>query len=313
MAMLPRFIQALSALTVVSLLAACSGGGNSGGGQDGPSQEGVTIELADAPVDSAKSLTIYVSGLFLQPQGQGTLNQSIEPIKAIDLLELQGGKTEALISNLDLPTGGYDWVRLVLDREQPPKLVMQDNNEYTLNVPDEIYLKANQPFTVPANGDVTFILDFDVRKSLLSDGSGGYQLRPDLRLVAKADAGRVFGGVDVAAFEPQHEGCDSSGDPDYAGALYIYAGQAATLGELGTDSEPFSVAPVRLAGDDSPDVGSFGYYYAGYHLPAGDYTLAYTCDVDEPGQADDLTFSSPRSITVTAGQATQTDFEGLAN
>lgn len=121
MALSPCFRTILSLTLVAFALAGCSSQ-SSDGADDGAPEKGVTLLLADAPVDEAEVLEITISNVQFNSRTQGIRNIAFNTPPTVDLLKLQDGSTETLITNADLPTGEYDWLRLVLDTDQPPRL-----------------------------------------------------------------------------------------------------------------------------------------------------------------------------------------------
>jgi hypothetical protein len=99
--------QSLKYLTVVGftgVLAACgSDGSSSSAGETGS----VSVGLTDAPVDSAQAVNIEVTALVLQPSDGERSRFELEFPKPINLLDLQGGAFETLISDEEVPAGDY--------------------------------------------------------------------------------------------------------------------------------------------------------------------------------------------------------------
>lgn len=279
-------------MSVLALgLAGCSGGGDAS--LSGITTGNVTLLLADAPVDSVKNVNIQVTGVMLKPSLGEVKNFVYQKPLNINLLALQGGNTANLLLDQALPAGQYDWVRLALDVSKG-SVLDQTGGEHPLNIPsgENNGLKLVRGFTVPNGGNVTFTLDFDVRKSLLLTGNGQYTLKPVLRMVENAAAGSIRGTVDIASLSQTH--CLLSRPAEFQGAVYIFSGKERTpvdiLGELG----PLMVAPVRFEGGQ--------YQYQALHVPAGDYTLAWSCGDDNPAAADTLDFVAGGQISVLAGQ-----------
>jgi len=166
-------------------------------------------------------------------------------------------------------------------------------------------LRLVSGFTVPQGGSADFTIDFDMRKAVINPQSENqdYKLRPALRMVDNTEVGDIEGTVDGTFAGNQ---CEST--QDFAGAVYVYEGQDAELVDYDStaDKEPLMAATVDVA------EGETELTYKAAFLSAGDYTIAYSCDKDDP-EADDsdtMTFHGERNVTVEAEATNQEDFDG---
>lgn len=296
--------QSLKYLTVVGFtgaLAACGGdGSSSSAGETGS----VSVGLTDAPVDSAQEVNIEVTALVLQPSDGERSRFELEFPEPINLLDLQGGAFESLISDEEVPAGSYNWMRLELGDDNT---VVIDNESgtgtYPLTTPSARGVQTSG-FTVPAGGDVSFTIDFDVRKSLVNPvGQDGYRLKPVLRLVDNSEVGIIEGAV---AGELIIQECGDAVTPDFAGNIYVHEGAGIEPDDIGSENEPQVVVPVEENGT---------YTYTAAFIPAGEYTVSYTCgddliedDQGEPSD-DDISFTGAQTVTVVAGETATADFE----
>lgn len=297
--------QSLKYLTVVGFtgaLAACGGGGSSssGAGETGS----VSVGLTDAPVDSAQEVNIEVMALVLQPSDGERSRFELKFPEPINLLDLQGGAFETLISDEEVPAGAYNWMRLELGDNNS---VVIDNESgtgtYPLTTPSARGVQTSG-FTVPAGGEVSLTIDFDVRKSLVNPvGQDGYRLKPVLRLVDNSQVGIIEGTV---AGELISQECGNTINPGFAGNVYVHEGADAVTDDIGSENEPLVVASVNETGT---------YTYTAAFVPAGEYTVSYTCgdDLIENDQAepsdDDINFNGAQNVTVVAGETSIADFE----
>lgn len=279
----------LSVAALATTLAACGGDSNTA------ATGTVSIGLTDAPVDHVTEVNIVVTGVELKPETGSSVQFVLEEPADINLLDLQGGQVLALVTTEEVPAGNYSWMRLKLGDQSLFSVTEVTGGIEGLRVPsgDQRGLQTSG-FVVPAGGEASFTIDFDVRKSLIyPPGQNQYLLRPTLRLVDNAEVGTLTGTVDptlVAA------ACSEAGNnpSTFAGAVYVYSGDNAETGDLGSDNEPLTVAPISTS--------TFGFIAT--FLPQGSYTIAYTCDSDDPEEADEeLTFSLPQSLVVIAGES----------
>ncbi|HEX5515530.1 MAG TPA: DUF4382 domain-containing protein [Gammaproteobacteria bacterium] len=280
-----------------SLLTACGGGGDgSGTGQ-------MTVRLTDAPVDSAERVVVEFAGIELHQGGATPQRFIFDTPQQIDLLQLTGGENRILLDAVTIPAGRYQQLRLLINADEDINteesfIEFKDGAIHPLHVPSG-ELKLVSGFTVPEDGFADFTIDFDLRKSVTEPGKSGkpYILRPTLRLVATNSAGAIEG---VISASQAAEGCvPNSIDP----VVYVYPGSGVTPDDIGSTTEPLSSASAT-----PNDQGDYVYHAA--FLPAGDYTVAFTCmaAADDPATDDDIDFSATSNVAVTSGTTSTVDF-----
>lgn len=300
-----------SVLTLSAVMAVTSCGGSDGGNGSGSASTGtLSLQITDGPVENAEHVYIQFSGLEIH-SGDGhrtTLYYCEDPAdstltvvsdsacttpsapKQIDLLAFNGGQADILLNGYTLPSGHYNWIRLMVDTDGVlDSYIVVGGVDHELTIPsgNQTGLKLNRGFNVPDGGSAGFTIDFDLRKSVHMTGNGDYKLRPTLRMVDNIMVGSISGTVD-ASLVPV--GCTP--------AVYVFEGSGSTPDDIdGIAPDPVSTASVELDGNDGL------YKYMAAFLDAGDYTIAYTCDaaVDDPTINNDaLTFTGATSVTVTA-------------
>ncbi len=296
----------LSVVIATLLLGGCgSGGGESSTGS-------VTIGITDAPVDGAENVFVQFTGVRIQPAEGETIAIDFDEPRQIDLLDLQGDARELLLNGEVLPTGQYQWIRLMVSAEADgiyDSYMVISGSHYELHIPSgsQTGLKLNRPFTV-SDEPTDLTIDFDLRKSIHNapgqSGPGGdiYFLRPTLRLVSTPDSGRIEGTLAASAFTGV-DGCHD--DPLVGYAVYLFEGSGQTPNDLdGTQPEPVVTARTAL-NDESR------YAYTAAYLAPGEYTIAATCKahMDDPETDDVLDFVGTAQVTVTAGETTTHHFE----
>jgi hypothetical protein len=282
------------------MLIAC-GGGSSGGGGGGGSTGTLNLRLSDAPVDNLASVFITFSGVALHTAG-GTKEIVFDKPKTLDLLALQSGRTATLLDGQVLAAGNYQWIRLDLSEEAGDLYVVDDTGaEHPLTVSSgaQTGLKLVRGFTVLANGTTDFTIDFDLRKSVKLPTGGDYKLRPTLKLIDNAEVGAIAGTVD-ATTRLQVDCADSQ---TYAGAVFVFEGADAVVNDADGTTAPYVTVPV----EDIDTDGIFTYKAA--FLPAGAYTVAYSCQVDDLETDETLTFTPAQNVTVTAKATSTANFQ----
>ena len=301
---LARLKAGLLASLLASLLAGLTACSNDGS-DTSPRTGTLSVSLTDAPIDNLQSVVVTFTGLVVQSTNGKRTEIVFPKAKTLNLLELQNGVTEPLVEGAELAAGTYSWIRLDLS-EEPGSMYVIDNlgGQYSLKVPSgaQTGLKLLRGFTVLANGQSDFTIDFDVRKSVKLTGqslsTGDFILRPTLRLVDNAQAGAVGGLIDGFAVQAQ---CEN--EQLFSGVVYVFEGHNASVEDFDAET---SGALVAVPVADSNNDGT--YNYQATFLPAGDYTVAYTCDADDMTLDENLGFSEAVNTAVTAGASTTVNF-----
>jgi hypothetical protein len=310
----------LLAAAAATLLAAC--GGEDGGG--GAQKTGMLkVGITDAPVDFADQVVVQFSGVELKPRDGEAFSIDF-PATRLDLLELQGTRRALLLDREAVPAGEYEWMRLKVDAD--PNVIGDSyvrletgGEQCEMRVPsgDQTGLKLVRGFTVGAGTITDFTIDFDLRKSVVAPpgqrtpvstcGGQAYLLKPALRIVDSLKVGVVAGRVDPSLISAQ---CASSTAAPYPGNVYLFGPIAAGSDVLtddydGVDADPNGADPLTSA---MVDKNTFAYTIG--FVPAGDYRVAYTCDLDDaavdadaaptpPATAETVRFTTPEGIRVT--------------
>ena len=117
----------------------------------------------------------------------------------VDLTELVAGN-DLLLTDEIIPAGNLEQIRLVLG-EDNTVVVENDSGEpetYPLNTPSaqQSGLKLKIEEELQAGFTYTFILDWDVNRSVIKAGnSGNYNLRPVINVIAEISSGSITGVV----------------------------------------------------------------------------------------------------------------------
>lgn len=285
-----RSLRILGVSALAAGIAACGGGSS-----DSSSTGTVNVGLTDAPVDTAVEVNVEVEALVLKHKDGETRRFDLDIAEPVNLLDLTGGTVMALLNDEEVEAGEYNWMRLELGNGNTIKLEA-DGGVYDLTTPSARGVQTSG-FTVPAGGEINLTIDFDVRKSIVNpqNDPNSYRLKPVIRLVDNTVVGTIAGSV---AGERINNQCtpEDAGDTDsYNGSVYIHEGDVVP-DDIGSDNEPLVAVPVTY--EDSQ------YEYTAAFIPAGDYTVSYTCGEDKietaEGQPsnDDLTFVGATTVQV---------------
>ncbi len=282
---------------MIAALTAC--GGDSSGSKEGQ----ISLGLTDAPVDSLQSVVVTVTGVSLKPQNGNAQTITFTEPKVIDMLDLQNGAVETLLDNYTMPAGEYNWVRLELSTEENALYVVDDlGGTVGLTIPSgfQTGLKLNTGFVIPQGGDANFTIDFDLRKSVTKpNGQTDYFLKPSLRLIDNASVGTLSGEVSSTLIQNE---CANSAE--FAGLVYVFTGSDVT-----PDDYDENTSNALSAGKVSLNDESGNYTFTVPFLSSGNYTIAYSCTIDDTLLDETLTFVQAQNVTINTNTTTSADFE----
>jgi hypothetical protein len=295
----------LSLIAAGSILTACGGGGSGFLATDETGD--LIVRLADGPVDEALAVVIQVEAVDVRVSG--ALNPEyrytrfeLDPVRQIDMLDFQDGASTRLIRETEQIADDYDWIRLVISAGLmgTDSWIDTATGRHGLYLPpansDNLLVKRS--FRIPDNGVADLTIDFDLRQSIIPPQSEGdsYVLDPVLRVVETGTAGGIEGTVDPTRIEG--EACTP--------VVYAFVGRNVPGDDIDRiPPEPITEGTVRL--DDA--TGDYRYTLA--WLPAGDYTVALTCQggLDRPDRDDTpvVGFEPGRNASVVSGAVTRID------
>lgn len=300
---IPSHMRLLVVAASAALLAACGSSDGGSGPKDAPTGS-LKLSVTDAPVDDAEAVWIQFRAVEFKPEGGSPVRHELlgagsppgPAPQSINLLPLQDGRSAVLVNDLELPAGRYEWIRLIVDNVENERdsYIVIDGNECELRVPsgDESGLKLIRGFTLPADGSVALTVDFDLRKSIVEppgqqgtgiDCSQAYLLKPVLRLVQDSDVGAITGTVDPSLFLP-----------DCSRLVYVFSDGTNPAGSTLPDDQDLN-EPNPVVMVEADDVT--GAYHASF-LPSGNYTVAFTCGLDDMAADDALVFSATKAASV---------------
>jgi hypothetical protein len=317
----------LSISSMLLVVAACGGGGGGnadGGGSSTTAPGTVSFALSDAPVEGLSEVVITIDSIELRRKGDSDCDENPESNDCVfidrfteegsdtdtiqvDLLALQGGNNRIIVEGLELQAGEYDELRLSVNDEDTNFSWIKelDNGDVLkeLKVPsDELKLGG---FTVESTGMQVFVIEFDLRKAMTyNPGPDRYILKPTgARVVSVEAAASISGTVDSGLFSGNSSvPCIEKEDLADGNVIYLYQGHSLATANLtdnfdsilDADAPDTAIAPYtsqKVAADGS---------YAIYSLPAGNYTLAFSCqgENDDPDRLDGIVIPSPQTEIV---------------
>ena len=185
------------------MITACGGGDSTGTGE-------VTMSITDAKpllqegAENVEELWINITDVLVHKSGGDweSLLQNKDPFE-VDLLKLVDGVTDELVPPVELDSGKYTQIRLVIGRAW-----ILFKNDPDTEVPVEIpsgNLKTDKNFDFDVeNGGVSdIIIDFDLSQSLVVTGpfeTPSYKLKPVLHIVEASEAATINGKIAKNSF-----------------------------------------------------------------------------------------------------------------
>lgn len=304
-----------SALALLLLFAGCGGGGSSGSTSDSGTTQ-LNLAISDAPVDSVQQVCIAVSGINLNSQtGWGPLallnttnNDGCLPngyaiptdtngnptFFYIDLLKYQNGEKHVLLSDVVIPSGTYQQLRLQIedgrtsylavttgtDTEYPASYIKDDsNNILPLEVPSsEVKLHS---FTAPVNGVLDYQVEFNLRHAVVLPGHGQYyKLKPNGVNLLDVDVLSTISGTVTASDTNCGATALSNGDV----GVYLYNSTVTDYQGVDYDTDNSGPVLTAMVSDDNND-GTYTYQLN--YVEAGSYKLALVCNAAEDELTED--------------------------
>jgi len=152
----------------------------------------LALRLTDAPGDY-QAVYIDVKDVVIKYNG-GQQDVTLGINSGIyNLLELTAG-VNVLLYNDEIPAGEISQIRLVLGEENT---LVVDGQTFPLQTPSaqQSGLKIQVHETLEPGILYEYLLDFDVDKSIVAQGNGGYSLKPVIRATTVAESGAISGKV----------------------------------------------------------------------------------------------------------------------
>lgn len=143
--------------------------------------DAVFIDVQDVRINYSSDTTIGWQSLAQVNRG------------SYDLLRLVNDR-DTLLGNADVNSGRIEQIRLILG---PNNYVRVNGQNYTLQTPSaqQSGLKLNIHQSVNAGVLYKLLMDFDVARSIVKTGNGGYILKPAIRTSLQAVGGSIRGFV----------------------------------------------------------------------------------------------------------------------
>jgi len=192
-------------LAAISLAAiACTDAATTGGAGH------TRVYLTDSPFPfgSISAVNVYVARIeaSASTDTSGTNPASwvtiATPEKTFNLLDFQGGAA-TLLGEADLPADHYAALRVVINTSRSSVINgngTQANVHWPISGDLSLYALVEEPLAVTSSG-AQIVLDFDVGRTFMPDGSGGFYFVPWIRAVNEAATGTIAGTITATSIE----------------------------------------------------------------------------------------------------------------
>ncbi|WP_286261580.1 DUF4382 domain-containing protein [Thalassotalea atypica] len=310
------------------LLISCGGGSSSSEDNSPPVVDPqptplVSFSVSDAPVDAVTSVNVTFSSITLKSvndddeDDESGLNIPIlddngnPTTMTINLMDYQDGEQKLIIDKAEVNAGKY--TNLILNTSGCPQnqngstefcWVVDNDGIKTLKTPsNKLKLGA---VSVSTASEQAFTIEFNLRSSMtVTAGGASYNLKPHgVRIVDGTTVGSLSGTVDVNLLTAG-EGCDTVYEEgvDHGKIIYLYEGEVTSEAVMGDEYDldiaqneiPENVIQPYTSDSVSLDIDSGTYNYHLSQLPAGDYTVAFSCGAvgDDPEEYDSIAIANP--------------------
>jgi hypothetical protein len=156
----------------------------------------LSIRMTDAPANF-EAVLVDIQGVeVMGSDGNAVVLNTNKGI--YNLLDFSNG-LDTLIASADVNAGTISQIRLLLG---PNNSVIVNGDSFPLSTPSAMQsgLKLQIHQTFEANVSYSILLDFDANQSIVTTGSGTYQLKPVIRTINAAINGSIKGNTTPVGF-----------------------------------------------------------------------------------------------------------------
>lgn len=263
-------------------------------------QSSLEIDLGVAsPPKGLQRLELSLAGVELRDEAGNVVRLDVEDRRPFDLLADGPERLRRIVSASDVSERRYTGLKLLFD-EKGGEAEFEDGREVPVVLsqlsgvmPLDLKLEREEDGHAQVMLDLLFSLA-DRQASL-----GHWILRP-AGSATDVDVSSGLSGDVTQAFA-RREGCET----DRGYAFYLFQGERTIVDDFDDDD---SAPPLRSARLEDREGDVFRYRFAG--VPAGRYTLAYTCqaDQDDPLRDDAIIFRDLTVVDLRARRETERDF-----
>lgn len=160
----------------------------------------VEVWLTDAPGDF-QEVNVDIQSIEINAGNTDGGWKTLNVKKGVyNLLKLTNG-LDTLLGETEIPTGTISQIRLILGDNNSVKLG-NDVHIMSTSSAQQSGLKLQVHETLTDGITYKILLDFDVARSIVRTGNGGYKLKPVIRTIAQAQTGAIKGVVNPKEANP---------------------------------------------------------------------------------------------------------------
>jgi hypothetical protein len=301
-ATLLRLLILLPLLAALIGLPGCHCGFDCGSDDDDEALPTVlSLGFSDASLESLSKVVIEVDQIALRGEGVPDVVIDIFTIEQLDLqdaesfqvnlLDYRGRNQLVVISDLELERGKYTTLEIsLLDGDSNFSFVEESTGAVKILNGPAGGLSVDA-FTL-VSGSQAYTVEFGLAQALQLQDDDSYLLNTDgVRVENSVTAASITGRVASELFDTETP-CDAKEEPLSGNRVYLYSGSAGaeTLGDIFTSASSTTVpagtvAPLAAA-TLVQNLLSGNWEYAFGYVAAGDYTLVFSCALDEDDPVD---------------------------
>tara|TARA_R110002049_G_scaffold70521_14_gene182142 strand:- start:4431 stop:5450 length:1020 start_codon:yes stop_codon:yes gene_type:complete len=320
-------LPALALLAFMLPLGGCSCGFDCNNDDDDDTNPArLTLGFSDSLPEDLRQVVIEVDSITLSRSGvedvviETFTIPELDLVDAdtfqVDLLEYQGVSQLIVIEDLELIPGFYSAVSIAIVTGDVNKSYVQEDDDSLKAIAIGSSIRG-LPGIELSSGDQPFTVEFGLAQALQYQASSEtYLLTTNgVRIENNLTAAKLSGSVDSALFDTVSP-CSEKTDPEKGNRVYLYnelnlleENLADVFTSQSTTTPPSNaVAPFAVASMAQDSLTGNWNYSFGY-VPAGSYTIAFSCNtaadaaVEYNGLVIPLPIDQKYEITLTEGQS----------
>jgi len=279
------------ALTMAIFIQGCGSSSEQAPTAVEPTTGTISISITDGPWEDAMAMVLHITGVEMgHADGSVTTHTLNGGGMSVDMVQLQNGASHVLAGRIEVPTGQYFWMRLVVDPAQSHMDSARTGGRHGMRMGGnaEQGLEVHHAFEVRTAAHQEFMLDFDIRRGVQHHDNGmmggEYRLHSAMRMVNLSESGGLMGEVHPSLIDVNHADCDNEVGGNWAYLFHGNTTEPDDITDVDTDGRIGPIAADRIELDTM--TGEHRYHFG--YLEPGRYRIGVTCssEWDEVGDDD---------------------------